>query len=78
MQEVIFLTNINCLNNCIYQKEGKCQYYIISVSGFSINSECPYFKANNIDCYNSQFNKICWSFTKNEKYLKSLDKSRKI
>jgi len=41
------LTNINCSNNCIYQKDGKCQYSSITLSKFSSNSNCAYFVENN-------------------------------
>jgi len=40
---VIFLTNINCTSNCIYQKDGKCNYELISESQISSTLDCAYF-----------------------------------
>lgn len=45
MSEVVFLTNINCSLDCIYQKEGKCSYSKIGLSNSISNSECAYFIA---------------------------------
>ena len=43
--EVIFLTNINCTSNCIYQKDGKCGYELIDTGKISCVSDCAYFVA---------------------------------
>ena len=37
------MTNINCSQNCIYQKDGKCSYNIITMSSIYPNSDCAYF-----------------------------------
>ena len=37
------LTNINCTSNCIYQKDGKCDYELISLGKISSTSDCEYF-----------------------------------
>ena len=39
----MFLTNINCSLDCIYQIDGKCSYDIISNSNLCTNSECAYY-----------------------------------
>jgi len=39
-----FLTNINCISNCIYQIEGKCSYSKVEVSKFVCSKECIYFE----------------------------------
>ena len=45
--EVFYLTNINCSSNCIYQKDGKCNFENISETKFAFanksNTECAYF-----------------------------------
>ena len=41
---MIVLTNINCLENCIYQKDGKCSFENISSHKINTkNSSCAYF-----------------------------------
>ncbi len=37
------MTNINCVAKCIYQRDGKCSYNIVSMSEVSQNSDCAYF-----------------------------------
>ena len=46
--EVIFLTNINCTSNCIYQKDGKCNYELVDVSKISSSSDCAYFVKSDV------------------------------
>ncbi|HCQ55358.1 MAG TPA: hydroxymyristoyl-ACP dehydratase [Clostridiales bacterium] len=41
------MTNINCCLNCVYQKDGKCSYDIISNIIICSNSECAYYKSPN-------------------------------
>lgn len=43
MRGSVLLTNINCTVNCIYQRDGKCTYNIVSMSQISSKSECAYF-----------------------------------
>ncbi len=45
--EVIVLTNINCSENCIYQKDGKCS--LENINGRKVTSwnDCAYFIDNN-------------------------------
>ena len=45
--EVVSLTNINCSSDCVYQKDGKCSYDIISNIIICSNSECAYYKSPN-------------------------------
>lgn len=49
MGGVFFLTNINCTANCIYQRDGKCTYNIVSMSLISSKTECAYFIPYNND-----------------------------
>ena len=37
------MTNINCIADCIYQKDGKCSYENIHVQSLSFNKDCAYF-----------------------------------
>ena len=37
------LTNINCSEKCIYQKDGKCSLEAVSPQKVSSNSSCSYF-----------------------------------
>ena len=41
--EVINLTNINCSENCIYQKDGKCLFENIGHQKLTPNDDCVYF-----------------------------------
>ena len=38
-----FLTNINCCENCIYQKEGKCCFENINNQKITFHPDCAYF-----------------------------------
>lgn len=48
INEVVFLTNINCSLNCIYQLDGNCTYSKVCPSYLASNSECAYFIPKNI------------------------------
>lgn len=41
--EVIYLTNINCSENCIYQKDGKCSFENIGHQKITPNGDCAYY-----------------------------------
>ncbi|MBS5857257.1 MAG: hydroxymyristoyl-ACP dehydratase [Clostridia bacterium] len=41
------MTNINCSLNCIYQKDGKCNYNLIIPSNISSHFDCAYFIEKN-------------------------------
>ena len=40
---ILNLTNINCTENCIYQKDGKCSYENTSAKTVTFSSNCAYF-----------------------------------
>lgn len=40
------MTNINCLENCIYQKDGKCCLNKTLEHKINSNSNCAYFSKN--------------------------------
>ncbi|MCI9287306.1 MAG: hydroxymyristoyl-ACP dehydratase [Clostridia bacterium] len=40
------MTNINCLANCVYQKDGKCCLEDISSKTVTLASNCAYFLSN--------------------------------
>lgn len=40
----MFLTNINCSANCIYQNDGKCSFENTSSTILTPSSGCAYFK----------------------------------
>ena len=40
---MIYLTNINCLENCIYQKDGKCSFENICNQKVNTEHSCAYF-----------------------------------
>ena len=44
--EVIILTNINCSENCIYQKDGKCSFENINQQKITSHKDCAYFISN--------------------------------
>ena len=39
------LTNINCLQNCIYQDDGKCTLEKISTLDLTPRNSCAYFSS---------------------------------
>ena len=39
------LTNINCLQNCIYQEDGKCTLEKISTLDLTPHNSCAYFSS---------------------------------
>lgn len=41
------MTTINCSENCIYQKDGKCSFENICMQTIHANSNCAYFVGNN-------------------------------
>lgn len=40
---MIVLTNINCLADCVYQKDGKCCFENIATKPVTPASNCAYF-----------------------------------
>ena len=42
---MIVLTNINCSENCIYQKDGKCSFENINQQKITYYTDCAYFTA---------------------------------
>ena len=45
-KEVNILTNINCLQNCIYQNDGKCTLEKISSLNLTPHNNCAYFSSD--------------------------------
>mgnify|MGYP001017647062 CR=1 FL=1 len=39
------MTDINCSNDCIYQKEGKCRLESVMAMSVSSNNGCAYYFA---------------------------------
>lgn len=37
------MTNINCSEKCIYQKEGKCSFENVCAQKINANNKCAYF-----------------------------------
>lgn len=54
------MTNISCTKNCIYQKDGKCDYSEVYPSQPQIKSDCAYFihQINYPNAFDSNENNI--------------------
>lgn len=37
------MTNINCLANCIYQKDGKCSFENVYAKPLTFGADCAYY-----------------------------------
>ncbi len=37
------MTNINCTNDCVYQKDGKCALDSVNAANLTFHTECIYY-----------------------------------
>ncbi|MGN1269476.1 MAG: hypothetical protein ACI4UU_01215 [Clostridia bacterium] len=48
------MTNINCSEKCIYQKDGKCSFENVCIQKVNANNNCAYFVDIKTHCNTSK------------------------